>query len=230
MNSHFMTQTCKTLCTIILNSFVLRCASFSLTLCILSVQSVEWLFMNLEYKRFISKEKFCSFWVLFTRLGLSHHEWTSEANPKYLETVEIAGSLLFIYLLFIVLTTNQVFDNLLSPNMCYVWFQISRKSIYNWPNTLFCFSAAEVDVNSWISWNGERHVCMKCGGTFNRKDHAKRHVINQHIPQAEASCHVCHKTFKNAYYRDTHRSQEHGITKRMMEMKRYSISNRQMNM
>merc|ERR1711974_517680 len=83
----------------------------------------------------------------------------------------------------------------------------------------------EVDVDSWISWNGERHVCMKCGGSFNRKDHAKRHVINQHIPQPEASCHVCHKTFKNAYYRDTHRSQEHGITKRMMEMKRYSILN-----
>jgi len=119
---------------------------------------------------------------------------------------------------------------LLSFFICCVWFQISRKSIYNWPNTLICFSASELDVNSWISWNGERHVCMKCGGTFNRKDHAKRHVINQHIPQAEASCHVCHKTFKNAYYRDTHRSQEHGITKRMMEMKRYSLSNWQMKM
>ena len=61
------------------------------------------------------------------------------------------------------------------------------------------------------------HVCMTCGYKSPYISHVKTHYYVKHTPQVRASCHICQKVFKNAFYRDTHRRQVHGITKEMMK-------------
>ena len=58
---------------------------------------------------------------------------------------------------------------------------------------------------------------MTCGYRTGKKDHAVRHFKVKHAPQIRSSCHVCHKVFRNAYYRDIHRRQAHRITNEMMQ-------------
>ena len=61
------------------------------------------------------------------------------------------------------------------------------------------------------------HVCLTCGYQSNRKGNVVTHFRIKHLPQVKSSCHVCHKVFKNSYYRDTHRKTAHGITREMMQ-------------
>jgi len=67
-----------------------------------------------------------------------------------------------------------------------------------------------------ITKAGNLHVCMTCGYKSNNKSHVITHFRIKHLPQVKSSCHICHKVFKNSYYRDTHRRQAHGITNEMM--------------
>ena len=60
------------------------------------------------------------------------------------------------------------------------------------------------------------YVCLACGYRSTDSSNARCHFKLRHAPQQEASCHICHKTFKNAFYRDRHRAKTHGITKRML--------------
>ena len=65
----------------------------------------------------------------------------------------------------------------------------------------------------------EGYICMQCGRKFKIKyrSSAYRHYRNLHMPVKEAKCHVCDKTFKNAYKRNDHRTRRHGITQKMMK-------------
>ena len=87
-------------------------------------------------------------------------------------------------------------------------------------NPLFLLFSADLQtlMAQWIVNDGAgKFVCMKCGAKFNYKHHTQRHFKNKHVQQQPASCHVCHKEFRNEEYRDLHRSQVHGITKKMMK-------------
>ena len=68
-----------------------------------------------------------------------------------------------------------------------------------------------------ISERGGEFVCLRCGKKFGIGSNARRHYRLVHLPQSQASCHICHKVFKNSYQRDGHRSQVHGITKSMLK-------------
>ena len=63
----------------------------------------------------------------------------------------------------------------------------------------------------------EGYICMQCGRKFKDRSSAYRHYKNLHTPVKEAKCHVCEKTFKNAYKRNEHRAKVHGITQMMMK-------------
>ena len=67
-----------------------------------------------------------------------------------------------------------------------------------------------------ITKAGNLHVCMSCGYKSAHKGHVTTHFRLKHMPQDPSSCHICHKTFKNSFYRDNHRRQVHGITNQMM--------------
>jgi len=60
-------------------------------------------------------------------------------------------------------------------------------------------------------------ICMRCGYKTKYGTTARRHYRTQHLPQKPASCHICQKQFRNSVYRDHHRAQEHGITRKMMK-------------
>jgi len=61
------------------------------------------------------------------------------------------------------------------------------------------------------------YYCLNCGRNFNCKSNARKHFKTQHLPQQEYKCQVCHKIFKNKYYRNQHRKEVHGITSIMMQ-------------
>ena len=56
----------------------------------------------------------------------------------------------------------------------------------------------------------DNFVCQACGKQFREKGHfPKRHFNFQHLPQSEAKCEICRKTFKNKQSCDTHRAKYH---------------------
>jgi len=63
---------------------------------------------------------------------------------------------------------------------------------------------------------GDKYACLSCGHAFSLKGDALKHFRNIHIPQPQATCHVCHKVYKNAFYRNKHLTRAHGITQTMM--------------
>ena len=61
------------------------------------------------------------------------------------------------------------------------------------------------------------HVCLKCGYKTNRSSSVLSHYRMKHMPQVPASCQVCHKVLKNAYYRNMHLRKVHGLTRDMLD-------------
>jgi len=72
--------------------------------------------------------------------------------------------------------------------------------------------------------NNGTFICMTCGKNFNDGSNARKHYKTKHLPVTPAKCHVCHRMFKNAVSRNSHRAKEHGITERMMRLSRQNIS------
>ena len=99
-------------------------------------------------------------------------------------------------------TLNQMMiaRSFLKQNLCNVWPLSPEQD--------------EADGITKIDGN---FICMRCGYKTTIKYHARRHYQTKHLPQKPATCHICQKEFKNPIYRDHHRSQTHGITKRMMK-------------
>ena len=93
--------------------------------------------------------------------------------------------------------------------------QCSYKAILN--SKFVSFFCIESESSHGITFDGAKFVCLTCGSKFNHNCAAKRHFKIQHLPQPSATCHICHKDFKNAYSRDIHRAKYHGITKTMMK-------------
>jgi len=73
-------------------------------------------------------------------------------------------------------------------------------------------------------------VCMLCGYKSNDGSNARCHYKLKHMPQEQAVCHVCNKSFKNSFYRDRHRAKAHGITKKMLKGSVSQIIRRPLNL
>ena len=57
-----------------------------------------------------------------------------------------------------------------------------------------------------------RVLCKKCGKTYSTMTNARRHISDAHMPQQNARCQLCNRTFRNKRYRNDHYRSFHGIS------------------
>jgi len=60
---------------------------------------------------------------------------------------------------------------------------------------------------------GNTFFCQGCNYSSNHKATMKRHIKLKHAPQERATCHMCHKEFRNEYYMKEHLARAPGCPK-----------------
>ena len=95
------------------------------------------------------------------------------------------------------------------------------------PNNLWqpCFSADEILGDFLISIGDGKVQCAPCGKVLSHYTSARRHYINTHLPSQSATCHLCLKSYKNTQTMKAHMKRDHGISQKMINNQRMSLSN-----